>query len=126
MRRENERLDRQIEILTNRLHQKVVSCALVREGWLDKRSERYHGANVRTVVSLFLPSPDSFVAVEESCNELEDVAASVRWPPRPPNLCNANLVYRWFQLFTDRLVRESRALLTLRCSAHFCVGLLRE
>ena len=46
VRRENERLNRQIEILANKFKAKVSSDVLVREGWLEKRSDRLHHANV--------------------------------------------------------------------------------
>jgi hypothetical protein len=47
VKRENERLNRQIEILANKFKAKLSSDVLVREGWLDKRSEHLHQANVR-------------------------------------------------------------------------------
>jgi hypothetical protein len=47
VKRENERLNRQIEILSNKFKTKLSSDVLVREGWLDKRSERLHQANAR-------------------------------------------------------------------------------
>ena len=53
MKRENERLNRQIEILANKFKTKVSTDVVVREGWLDKRSERLNQANVRTALQCF-------------------------------------------------------------------------
>ena len=56
MRRENERLNRQIEILSSKFKAKASNSndVIVREGWLDKRSERLHHANVRPALPLFV------------------------------------------------------------------------
>jgi hypothetical protein len=78
VKRENERLNRQIEILANKFKAKVSSEVLVREGWLDKRSEHLHQANVRCERCPLLFSADViFVDFEKGCYGLEDVAASV-------------------------------------------------
>jgi hypothetical protein len=53
VKRENERLNRQIEILSNKFKSKVSGDVLVREGWLDKRSERLHQANARSLIIFF-------------------------------------------------------------------------
>jgi len=61
VRRENERLNRQIEILSSKFKAKASNSndVIVREGWLDKRSERLHHANTlkRAVLSsrMWLP-----------------------------------------------------------------------
>jgi hypothetical protein len=58
VKRENERLHRQIEILSNKFKTATASSdVLVREGWLDKRSERLHQANVRPLNHHFPSNP---------------------------------------------------------------------
>jgi hypothetical protein len=58
VKRENERLHRQIEILSNKFKTaKASSDVLVREGWLDKRSERLHRSNVRRPIPHLVTRP---------------------------------------------------------------------
>ena len=56
VRRENERLNRQIEILSSKFKAKASNSndVIVREGWLDKRSDHLHHANVRPALPLFV------------------------------------------------------------------------
>jgi hypothetical protein len=78
VKRENERLNRQIDILANRFSSKVTSDVLVREGWLDKRSERLHESNVRRASTFSFQSADvTCTDFEKGCIGLEDVAAAV-------------------------------------------------
>ena len=106
VKRENERLNRQIEILANRFSAKLTCDVLVREGWLDKRSERLHESNVRRASTLSLQSANVTCAdFEKGCIGLEDVAAAVGGGTFAPKISRILTVFRWFQLFTDRLVR---------------------
>ena len=51
-------MNRQIEILANKVKPKVSNDVLVREGWLDKRSERIYQSNVRcSTPSRYAPAP---------------------------------------------------------------------
>ena len=71
-------MNRQIEILANKVKPKVSNDVLVREGWLDKRSERIYQSNVRCSTHSSATNADLMIpALQKDGHELEDVAAQV-------------------------------------------------